>query len=118
MFETTRPFLARHAAGVSVDAELQPFSVDVVGEALDAIGKTLWIGNDRSISFAPHLPAVVNVHVLVARSLHATADHYIRNLANEFFTYVTAKLVPAIPTHHRSLSEQGRGRNCCLLCRR
>ena len=106
MLETSRPFLAGQAASVGIDAKLQSFPVDVVGETLDAVWETLGIGDNRSIRLTAYLPAVVNVDVLIAGGLHPAGDHGVSDFSNEFFTHVTTKLVPTVPTHRRSRSER------------
>src|SRR5580700_2263033 len=106
MLETSRAFFAGQASGVGINAELQSLSMNVISEVLDAVRETLGIGDNRSIRLPAYLPAVVNVNVLVTSGLHPAADHGVGDLSNKLFAHVAAKLVPTVPTHHRSRSER------------
>jgi hypothetical protein len=57
--------------------------------------------NDRAVRGAAHLPAIIDVHELVARIFHASADNCIRHFSNQFVAHIAAKLVPTVPPHRR-----------------
>src|ERR1700756_5442207 len=71
----------------------------IICKRLDAGRKSFRVGDDRALCIAAHLPAVVNIHILVAGRFHPAADHGVRHLSNEFVAHVAAELVPAVPSH-------------------
>ena len=109
MIQAARPLFAGARACVRVKAQLQTFTVDVVREDFHSGGESLRIRNDSPLRIATHLPAVVDVHILVARRLHPAADHGVGHLANEFVADVACKLVPTVPAHRRSLCHRTGG---------
>ena len=105
VIQASRALFAGKAAGVCVDAKLKAFAVYVVGESFDAGGKSGGIGDDRTVSGAADLPAVIDVHVVIAGRQHAAAHHGIRSLPDELLTHIAAEVVPTIPTHRRRLGQ-------------
>jgi hypothetical protein len=80
----------------------------VIGQGFDPTGKSGGVRNNVPLGIAADLPAVINIDVLVARLLKATADHRVRYFADQLLAYLASKLVPTVPAHGRSL--------CQLLC--
>src|ERR1041384_1575247 len=99
VIETTRTFLASHRAGIGINSQLQALRVNVIGEGLDAVRKADWIGDDRPIRIAADLPAVVDVHVLIAGLFHSTRCNSVHNFFDELLAHIAAKLVPTVPPH-------------------
>ena len=92
-------------AGIGIDAELQALRMHVVGQRFHAGGKVLGVGVDEAVRVAFAVPAVVDVHVLVAGVFHAARDHRVGGLADHLFVHVAGELVPAVPAHLRGLRE-------------
>src|SRR6266496_4495262 len=88
---TAGPLLAGHATCVCVDAELQPLAVDVIRKSFDAGRKVHWVGDDRSVWSATHLPAVVNVHILIAGITHACSHHGVGCFTDQLFAHVAGE---------------------------
>src|SRR6267378_6322705 len=99
MIEAAGTLLAGQPAGIGVDPEFQSFAVDIIRERPDPGRKFDWIRDNISLRVTADLPAVVDVYVLVASCMHASADHRIRGFADQWFAYVACKLVPAVPAH-------------------
>src|SRR5256712_10406766 len=83
--------------------------MNVVRERLHPRGKSFGVSDDSPLRIATYLPAVVDVHILVAGRLHAAGDHRVCHLTNEFVAHVTAKLVPTVPTHGRGRRQRPGG---------
>ena len=109
MIQAAGPLFAGARARVGIKTELKAFAVHMIREGLHSFGESCGICDDGSRGITAHLPAVVDVHILVAGGLHATADHGVGHFTNEFVADVAAKLVPTIPSHRRSLRKR-RGR--------
>ena len=107
VIQAARPLLAGARACVRVKAQLQTFAMNVVRERFHSGGESLRIRNDSPLRIATHLPAVVDVHILIAGRLHPAANHRVGHLPNEFVAHVTAKLVPTVPPHGWGRRQQG-----------
>nr|GFC74764.1 hypothetical protein [Tanacetum cinerariifolium] len=93
------PPAARLRARIGVDAKLEAFAVDVIGQRLHTRRKALGIGLNEALCIALAVPAVVDVDVGVAGVLHAASHHGISHFLNQFLIDVAGKLVPAVPAH-------------------
>jgi hypothetical protein len=58
-------------SGIGGETKLQPERVHVVGNSFHSVREALRIGDDVSVRIAAHLPAVVDVDVLIACVFHA-----------------------------------------------
>ena len=79
--------------------------MNVISESFHSGRKALRIGQDVSLSVSIDLPAIVDDEINVTGVAHAARHHRIRHLLNELLAHIAGKLVPAIPTHRRSLGE-------------
>ena len=91
--------------------------MDVVGDALDAVGELGRIRHEVAVGVALLLqPAVVDVDVLVARGLHAVRDHRIGRLLDQLRAHAAAEGVPVVPPQLRGggqpVGQRARGRRC------
>src|SRR6266849_5502140 len=84
--------------------------MNVIGQRLHAVGETLGIDDDSAVGSAAHLPAIVDVHELVAGVFHSCGDDGVGDLTDEFVADVAAELVPTVPAHGRC------GGNGCAGC--
>ena len=95
-------------AGGGVDAELESFTVNVIGERLH-IGE-LPVGGDVALRIAMlALPCIVDVDVLIACGFHAIHRHGVGDRADRRVIDASRELVPAIPAHGRGFGETIRG---------
>ena len=69
-------------AGVGVDADLQAFGVDIIGQGFHAGGEAFFIDLNLAVFVALAVPAVVDVDVFVARVFHAGCDHSVGHVTN------------------------------------
>ena len=76
--------------------------MDVVGERFDAGGEGLRVGYDGAVDVAVHLPAVVEVDILVARSRQPGVDDGLSGGVDELLVDGTHEVVPRVPSHLRS----------------
>ena len=79
-----------------IDAELQTQRVDFVRQCADAVRKGGKIGLQTAlfVAFAA-LPAIVKVHIAVARVGKTAVSHCFGDLQNERFVDVALKQIPA-----------------------
>jgi hypothetical protein len=73
--QAPRPLLTSQRSCIRVETEFQSFAVDIIRKRFDAGRKSRRVGDDCPIRIAADLPAIVDVHVLVAGSLHPGAEH-------------------------------------------
>ena len=105
MIETSGPLLASQSSGIGIHSELQPLAMYVIGQGFDPTGKSGGVRNNVPLGIAADLPAVVDIDVLVAGGLQATADHRVCHFADQLFAYFASKLVPTVPAHRWSLCQ-------------
>jgi len=105
---------ARFGAGVGVDTELQSQRMDVVSNHFHTARKSLRIDHDVAAAVAAHLPAIVNVDVLVTSVFHAGFHNGVGHVLNHVFADIASEFVPRIPAHGRCGSEIRRGRDFFL----
>ena len=85
---------AGQRSNIGIHAKLQTQPVNVVTHGLHAMRKTLRVDNDVPAGVAAHLPAVIDVNVLVTSIFHAGFHNHIRHALNQFFADVAGKLIP------------------------
>ncbi len=96
-----------------VNADLQPFGMDIVGQRLH-VGK-LFVGVEHSSLVALALPGVVDVDVDVPGILHARGHELVSGGAHALVVDLAGEIVPAVPAHWRRLGHRLLG---CGGCRR
>src|SRR5207244_10652510 len=104
--------LARLAAGVGVEDELEPLGMDVLRQRLHATREADRIGHEPARGVAGDLPAVVDHEILIARVAHAALRHRVRRLPDELRADVAPEVVPAVPAHRRRAGEAVVERAC------
>src|ERR1700751_3240012 len=105
MIITSWPLLTSEPSSIGVHTQFQPFAMDVIREPSNAGREAFSIGDNDSAGITADLPAVVNIHVLIAKCLHSAAHHGVGRFANQRIADVAGKLIPAVPPHRGSESE-------------
>jgi len=77
----------------------------IVRQCLYAGREALGVGLNVAVGVALALPAIVNVHVLVAGVLHAGLHHGIGGLSDQALVDFAGKFVPAVPAHLRGAGQ-------------
>src|SRR4029078_6962006 len=102
---TARVAAARLGARIRVDAQPEPLGMDVISQGFDARGELLRVGPDKSLAVAFPLPAIIDVYVLIAASLHSIGRHGVSRCADDLLVDVASELIPAVPPHGRRQRE-------------
>src|SRR6267378_3278273 len=89
--------------GGRVDANFQPFAVDVIGQSFHV--REFLVGGDVAASIAAGFPGVVDVDVDIAGVFHAIGGHGVGHSANGGVVDASGKLIPTVPAHRRSFGE-------------
>src|SRR5436305_14140572 len=84
MPDTAGAFGAGHRAYVRIEADLQPFPMNVVGQRLDTGWESLQVRQNVPGGVPARLPAVVEIDELITCILHAVRNHCIGGLAHNF----------------------------------
>src|SRR5512133_1699605 len=92
-------------AHAGIDAEFQPFGMDVICEGFDTRGKMFGTGLNESKTVTDPMPAVINDDILIPCILHSGSYQGISHIPDHFFIHVAGKFIPAVPTHRRSESQ-------------
>src|SRR6185437_13998722 len=90
-------------SGRRIDAELQAFAVNVIGESFH-VGEFV-VGMNNALRVALPGPGVVNDDVFVSGSFHAARDHSVGLRANRFVVNASGEMIPTVPAHGRRRSE-------------
>ena len=94
------------ASGIGVDAQFQPFRVDIVRKGLHAARKTLGVALRKSVGVAlGGVPAVVDIDVNVSGIGKARSDQRVGDLPDHPFIDVAGEFVPRTPAHRRSVGK-------------
>src|SRR5215469_2361391 len=83
-----------------INANLQPFAVDKVGQRLHVW--ELAVGLNVPFRIAHTLPGVVDVDVDVSRVPHSARYHRLCLRANSGIVNFVVEMIPAIPSHWRT----------------
>ena len=97
---------AGQVAAAGVEAELQPLSMDIIGQVWNAVGKFLRVGDQAAFRVAffqgPH---IVDDDVFIARVAQAGIDHGVGGFKDQRLVDVGAEGIPGVPAHGRLSDE-------------
>src|SRR5277367_64558 len=83
--------------------------MNVIAHSFHAMWKTLRVNDDIRVRVAAHLPAIVNVHVLISGVFHSRLDQGVGHIPDHLFADIAAKFIPRVPSHRWSRCEPVRG---------
>src|SRR5579871_2252297 len=96
------PFRASQFSGVRIQSEFQSLRMNVICKRFNAGRESLWVGQNKSIFVAAHLPAIVDHNVLIAGVFHSACHHRVCHRLDHLFADVAAEFIPTVPAHWRS----------------
>ena len=91
--------VAGEVAGVAVDAELEPFGVDVGAQFLHAGGELLGILGHETVLVPLAMPSIVDIDIDVSDIGQSEADQGVGIFLDNVFIDVCHEFVPGAPAH-------------------